>query len=183
MPLEHDRRHLTLPVIGTVRAQERSRRIERLCSLGRAKVGSITLSRRRDRLIAAVKVAVARPQQPGGTKPRSVVGVDVGVRRLATVATSEEVTAELESPKALGRRLAGPERPPRCTSAPAGALGGSARGAPATASLRTPPVREHLGRGRPVLPLVEDVPLLWPRPRHRLARALGLRRLGRRAPA
>ena len=80
MRLEPDRRHLTMPVIGTVRTHENTRRIERLCSLGRAKVLSITVSRRKDRFIAAVKVAVSRPQRPGVSQPSSVVGVDVGVR-------------------------------------------------------------------------------------------------------
>ncbi|MGA9076901.1 MAG: IS607 family element RNA-guided endonuclease TnpB [Acidimicrobiales bacterium] len=106
MRLEPDRRHLTMPVIGTVRTHENTRRIERLCSLGRAKVLSITVSRRGDRFIAAVKVAVSRPQQPGVSQPSSVVGVDVGVRRLATVAAPGGVIAEVENPKALEHRLA-----------------------------------------------------------------------------
>jgi putative transposase len=106
MRLEADRRHLTMPVIGTVRTHENTRRIERLCSAGRAKVLSITVSRRGDRFIAAVKVAVVRPQQPGVAKPGLLVGVDVGIRRLATVATPDGVIAEVENPKALEHRLA-----------------------------------------------------------------------------
>jgi putative transposase len=52
-----------------------------------------------------VKVAVARPQQPGVTQPDSTVGVDVGVRRLATVATSQKVLGEVKNPKALAHRV------------------------------------------------------------------------------
>jgi putative transposase len=106
MRLEADRRHLTMPVIGTVRTHENTRRIERLCASDRAKVLSITVARRGDRLVAAVKVAVARPQRPSVLQPDSVVGVDVGVRRLATVATCEKVISELANPRALEHRLA-----------------------------------------------------------------------------
>ena len=105
MRIEHDRRHLTLPVIGTVRTHENTRRIERLCHLGRAKVLSVTVSRRGHRVVAAVRVAVSRPQQPGVRRPSSVVGVDSGVRRFATVATPDGVIAEVENPKALEHRL------------------------------------------------------------------------------
>jgi putative transposase len=105
MRLEPDRRHLTLPVLGTLRTQENTRRLERLIALGRAKILGVTLSRQGERLVAAVRVSVARPQQPGVAQPDCVVGVDVGVRRLATVATTNQVIGELANPRALERRL------------------------------------------------------------------------------
>ena len=105
MRLEADRRHLTLPVLGTIRTHENTRRIERLITLDRAKILGVTLSRQGERLVAAVRVSVARPQRAGVTQPDSVVGVDVGVRRLATVATTTEVIGELANPHALERRL------------------------------------------------------------------------------
>jgi putative transposase len=105
MRLEADRRHLTLPVLGTLRTHENTRRIERLIILGRAKILAVTVSRQGERIIAAVRVSVARPQQAGVAQPDSVVGVDVGVRRLATVATSDEVIDELKNPRALEGRL------------------------------------------------------------------------------
>ncbi|MBU6515336.1 MAG: IS607 family element transposase accessory protein TnpB [Acidobacteriota bacterium] len=105
MRLEPDRRHLSLPVLGTLRTLENTRRLERLISLGRAKVLSVTVSRQGEHIIAAVRVSVARPQQSGVAQPGSVVGVDVGVRRLATVATASEVIDELANPHALERRL------------------------------------------------------------------------------
>jgi putative transposase len=92
-------------VIGTVRTHENTRRIERLCGAGRAQVLSITVSRHGDRILAAVRVALARPKQPGVAQPNSVVGVDVGVRRLATVATEEAVIDMLDNPRALDHRL------------------------------------------------------------------------------
>jgi putative transposase len=105
MRLEADRRHLTLPVLGTIRTHENTRRLERLITLGRAKILAVTVSRQGNRIIAAVRVTVARPQQTGVVRPESVVGVDVGVRRLATVATSDEVIDELKNPRALEHRL------------------------------------------------------------------------------
>lgn len=86
MRVEPDRRHLTMPVIGTVRTHENTRRIERLIAKSRARVLAISVRRNGTRLDASVRVLVQRPQQPGITLPDSRVGVDVGVRRLATVA-------------------------------------------------------------------------------------------------
>ena len=104
MRIEHDRRHLTLPVIGTVRTHENTRRIERLCASGRAKVLAISVSRHGNKLLAALRVAVLRPQQALG-RSSSIVGVDVGIRRLATVATPDALIEVLENPKALEHRL------------------------------------------------------------------------------
>lgn len=82
MRVEPDRRHLTLPVIGTVRAHENTRRIERLITKGRARVLAISVRRNGTRLDASVRVVMQRPQQPKVAQPDSQVGVDVGVRRL-----------------------------------------------------------------------------------------------------
>jgi putative transposase len=105
MRLEADRRHLTLPVLGTLRTHENTRRIQRLIALDRAKILGVTVSRHGERIIAAVRVAVARPQQCGVAQSESVVGIDVGVRRLATVASASEVLGELANPRALEHRL------------------------------------------------------------------------------
>jgi putative transposase len=86
MRIEADRRHLTLPVIGTVRTHENMRRIERLIRGGRARVLAISVRRNGTRIGASVRVLVQRPQQSEVAHPGSRVGVDVGVRRLATVA-------------------------------------------------------------------------------------------------
>jgi putative transposase len=86
MRVEPDRRHLTLPVIGTVRTHENMRRIERLIRGGRARVLAISVRRNGTRIDACVRVLVQRPIQPKVALPDSRVGIDVGVRRLATVA-------------------------------------------------------------------------------------------------
>jgi putative transposase len=105
MRLEEDRRHLTLPVLGTIRTHENTRRIERLIALNRAKILCVTVSRQGGRIIASLRVSVARPQRARVAQPDSIVGIDVGVRRLATVASTSEVIDELVNPHALEHRL------------------------------------------------------------------------------
>ena len=107
MRVEPDRRHLTLPVIGTVRTHENTRRIERLIRAGRARMLAISVRRNGTRLDASVRVLVQRPQQPQRRATRSRVGVDVGVRRLATVATADgAVIEQVREPSAAGRCVA-----------------------------------------------------------------------------
>jgi putative transposase len=108
MRIEPDRRHLTLPVIGTVRTHENTRRIERLIAKGRARVLAITVRRNGTRLDASVRVLLQRPQQPALAHPGSRVGVDVGVRRLATVANADgTVLEQVLNPRPLDAALAG----------------------------------------------------------------------------
>jgi putative transposase len=106
MRVEPDRRHLTMPVIGTVRTHENTRRIERLIARDRARVLAITVRRNGTRLDASVRVLMQRPQQPNVDDPGSRVGVDVGVRRLATVANADATVIErVKNPHALGTAL------------------------------------------------------------------------------
>ncbi len=106
MRVEPDRRHLTLPVIGCVRTHENTRRIERLIAKDRARVLAITVRRNGTRLDASVRVLVQRPQQPNVELPESRIGVDVGVRRLATVATADgAVLEQVPNPRPLEAAL------------------------------------------------------------------------------
>ena len=106
MRVEPDRRHLTLPVIGTVRTRENTRRIERLIRAGRARVLAISVRRNGTRLDASVRVLVQRPQQPHVARPDSRVGVDVGVRRLATVADADgNIIEAVPNPRPLEAAL------------------------------------------------------------------------------
>ena len=106
MRVEPDRRHLTLPVIGTVRTHENTRRIERLIAKGRARVLAISVRRNGTRLDASVRVLVQRPQQPKVAHPGSRVGVDVGVRHLATVANADgTVLEQVPNPRPLEAAL------------------------------------------------------------------------------
>lgn len=106
MRVEPDRRHLTLPVIGCVRTQENTRRIERLIRAGRGRVLAISVRRNGTRFDASVRVLVRRPQQPGVALPESRVGVDAGVRRLATVANADgTVLEQVPNPRPLDAAL------------------------------------------------------------------------------
>jgi putative transposase len=107
MRVEPDRRHVTLPVIGTVRVHENTRRIQRLITQGRARVLAISVRRNGTRLDASVRVLIQRPQQPRVALPDSRVGIDVGVRRLATVASSDgTVLQRVPNPRPLDAALA-----------------------------------------------------------------------------
>ncbi len=113
--IEPDRRHVTLPRIGTVRTCENTRRLERLIRLGRARILAATLKRVGERAIVVFRVEVQRPQgcptrlaswgapQRGHPDPDSTVGVDVGVRWLVTVATADGMIERVPAP--LARNL------------------------------------------------------------------------------
>ena len=78
MRLEPDRRHLTLPVIGTLRSKENTRRLERLLVKGRARVLSMTLSEQSGRLFVSVATVVAQaPRRP--SEPSARCGIDLGI--------------------------------------------------------------------------------------------------------
>jgi putative transposase len=106
--VEPDRRHVTLPRIGTVRVHENTRRLERLIAKGRARILAATVSRRGTRLVVAFRVLIQRPIQPRTGDPASRVGVDVGVRVLATVAGQHgEVIERAPNPRPLEAALKG----------------------------------------------------------------------------
>jgi putative transposase len=101
-----DRRHVTRPRIGTVRVHENTRRLQRLISKGRARTLAATVSRRGTRLVVAFRVLVQRPIHPRVAMPGSRVGVDVGVRILAAVATfGGEVIERVPNPRPLEAAL------------------------------------------------------------------------------
>ncbi len=64
MRVEPDRRHLTLPVIGTVRVHENTRRIDRLIRTDRARVLAISVRRNGNRLDASVRCWFAARSSP-----------------------------------------------------------------------------------------------------------------------
>jgi putative transposase len=104
--VEPDRRHVALPRVGTVRVHENTRRLERLITKGRARVLAATVSRKGTRPVVAFRVLVQRPIQPKAAQSGSRVGVDVGVRVLATVANSEgKVIERVPNPRPLEAAL------------------------------------------------------------------------------
>jgi putative transposase len=104
--VEPDRRHVTLPRIGTVRTSENTRRLARLITTGRARILAATVSRRGTRIVVAFRILLTRPQQPHVARPDSTVGVDVGVRVLATVGAPDGTILEsIPNPRALQAAL------------------------------------------------------------------------------
>lgn len=116
MRLEPDRRTLTLPVIGGLRAKENTRRVQRHLASGRAQVLNMTLSQRWGRLFVSVSYALRTPTTPRApARPTVIAGVDLGVRTLATVATLDpttgtETVVEYQNPAPLKATLAARRR-------------------------------------------------------------------------
>jgi putative transposase len=110
MRLEPDRRHLTLPVIGTLRSKENTRRVQRHVAKGNARILSITLSERWGRLFVSIQYAartkIVSPSGRTPTKPQARAGVDLGLRVLATIADTDGNIFELPNPKPLRATLA-----------------------------------------------------------------------------
>ena len=76
--VEPDRRHVTVPRIGTVRAHENTRRLERLLATGRTRILAATVSRKGTRLVVAFRVLIQRPQQPTVAQQNSRLGSTSG---------------------------------------------------------------------------------------------------------
>ncbi|WP_301123551.1 IS607 family element RNA-guided endonuclease TnpB [Mycolicibacterium fortuitum] len=116
MRLEPDRRTLTLPVIGGLRAKENTRRVQRHLASGRAQVLNMTLSQRWGRLFVSVSYALRTPTTPRTpAQPGVIAGVDLGVRTLATVATLDlttgtETVVEYQNPVPLKATMAARRR-------------------------------------------------------------------------
>jgi len=104
MRLEADRRHLTLPVIGTLGAKAHTRRIERHVASGNARILSRTLSKRWGRRFVSAQYALrTKVPTPTGTAPHTPTtraGVDVGPRVLATIADTDGNVIEVPNRKA-----------------------------------------------------------------------------------
>jgi len=84
-----------LPRVGVVRLAENARRLERLVAKGRARVKSATVSLRAGKLSVSLQVEVLRPQaNHRPAKPDSRVGIDLGTRWLAVVASADGAVLE-----------------------------------------------------------------------------------------
>ena len=100
MWVEADRRTITVPVIGALRSKESTRRLERLVSNGRARILNATLTERWGRLFVSFACIVCQ-QRPPVAKPGVTAGVDLGLRGLATIATSDGEVIEISNPAPL----------------------------------------------------------------------------------
>jgi putative transposase len=106
MRLEDDRRHITLPVIGTLRSKENTRNVQRPIAKGYGRLLNMTLSERWGRLFVSVNYAVRTPNVKAPVKPGVRSGVDLGLRTLATAADTEGNIIETANPAPLRATLA-----------------------------------------------------------------------------
>lgn len=99
-----DRRHAVIPKVGPVRVFGSMRKLARRIEAGTARITGSTVSFRRGRWFVAFRVRVqrvfGRPAHVAAGAP--VVGVDVGVRDLVTVATPDgREVARIPAPRPL----------------------------------------------------------------------------------
>jgi putative transposase len=102
--VEADRTHVTLPVLGTIKTHESTRKLERKIRAGTARILSATVRFERGRWFVAFTVEADRPQCTP-CRPAAAVGVDLGVKHLAVLSDGTMI----ENPKhyeAARRKLA-----------------------------------------------------------------------------
>jgi putative transposase len=104
MRCEPDRRTIVLPSIGALRSKENTRRLERLTTTGRARILNATLTEQWGRLFVSF-ACIVEQHRPTVTRPDITVGVDLGLRVLATVATSDGEIIEYPNPAPLRATL------------------------------------------------------------------------------
>ena len=106
-----NRKHIQLPRIGIVKTHESTRKLARRLEQGPARILAATISRRADRWFVSFTCEVERQIPAGSSKP-SVVGVDVGIRKLAVLSTGviianpRALEASLHKLRRLSRELA-----------------------------------------------------------------------------
>jgi putative transposase len=93
---EADRKHVTLPRIGTLKTHESSRKLTRRLEQGTARILAATISRTADRWFVSFTVEVQR-QVPASNGQATMVGVDVGIRHLVVLSTGQTIA----NPRAL----------------------------------------------------------------------------------
>jgi putative transposase len=113
MRLEPDRRHLVLPVIGRLRSKESTRRLERKLQKGQARVLSMTLTERGDRLFVSVATIVLLEPNRRPRELYASCGIDLGIgTEWAVIAHADDSIERITHPTPWGsvqqqrRRLA-----------------------------------------------------------------------------
>lgn len=108
--VEPDRMHVVLPRLGRLKLHESARKLARRLEAGTARIMSATVRRDGGRWHVSFCVEVERFGRTPA-RPQSVVGVDIGIKHLAVLSTSELVdnprhlVAAQQRMRALGRAL------------------------------------------------------------------------------
>lgn len=88
--VEPDRKHVTLPVLGTIKTHESTRKLSRKIEAGAARILSATVRFERGRWFVAFTVEAVR-KEVAPRRPGAVVGVDLGIKTLAVLSEGEPV--------------------------------------------------------------------------------------------
>jgi IS605 OrfB family transposase len=86
--VEADRKHVTLPRLGTIKLHESARKLARRLEAGTARILSATVKSDGGRWFVSFSCEVDR-QISAHANPAAVVGVDVGVKHLAVLSTGD----------------------------------------------------------------------------------------------
>jgi putative transposase len=103
--LEDDRRHVTLPRLGTIKTHESMRKLQRRLADGRAGIVSATVRAEAGRWFVSFTVQVARAERTPA-RPDAVVGVDLGVKTLAVFSDGRSAVQNPKHYEAARRKLA-----------------------------------------------------------------------------
>ena len=104
--VESDRKHVTLPRIGTIKTHESTRKLARRIEQGSARILTATVRREAGRWFCSFTCEVQHTER-APTRPDVVVGVDLGVTHLAVlsspVAGVSDADGFVPNPRHLGR--------------------------------------------------------------------------------
>jgi IS605 OrfB family transposase len=103
--VEHDRRHVTLPVLGTIRTHESTRKLQRRIAGGTARVMSATVRRQAGRWFVSFTCQVQRADLTPA-RPDAVIGVDLGIKTLAVFSDGRPAADNPRHYDAARRKLA-----------------------------------------------------------------------------
>ncbi|MFI6319832.1 IS607 family element RNA-guided endonuclease TnpB [Nonomuraea sp. NPDC050556] len=103
--IEADRHHITLPVVGTLKTHESTRKLARRIDNGAASIKSATICWRAGRWWASFVVEVERAERRP-VRPEAVLGVDLGVKTLAVFSNGRPPVANPRHYEQSRRKLA-----------------------------------------------------------------------------
>jgi putative transposase len=110
--VENDRRHVTLPRLGTIRTHESTRKLHRRLEAGTARVLSATVRREAGRWHVSFTCQVERAEG-APARPDAVIGVDLGITHLAVFSDDRPPA---ENPRRLNAALVKLRRASRAVS-------------------------------------------------------------------
>ena len=102
--LEESRRHVTLPVLGTIKTHESTRKRHRRIVNGTATVKSATVRRESGRWFVSFTLEVERAERRVA-RPDAVIGVDLGIKTLAVFSDGRPAAANPRHYDAARRKL------------------------------------------------------------------------------